>query len=123
LGPNNNSLPLHSYWDGIVDRSEPRLPAEVNDNLAYLNRMIRNITQQHPRNQGMINRLRPGDFDAWALEGFDKTKRLVYPSSLQRGQLPGDTYRLMAFRTSKEAIALAGYRLADLMNQMLGSMP
>ncbi|HEX8173503.1 MAG TPA: S1/P1 nuclease [Pyrinomonadaceae bacterium] len=121
LGPNNGSL--HSYWDNIVDNSEPRLPAEMNNDLAYFNRMIRSITQQHPRNQAMINRLKSGDFNAWSLEGFDKTKRLVYPSTLQRGQMPGNTYRLMAFRTSKEAIALGGYRLADLLNQMLGSTP
>ncbi|HKS29629.1 MAG TPA: S1/P1 nuclease [Pyrinomonadaceae bacterium] len=120
LGPGNDSLSLHSYWDGIINRVEPRLASEQNNDLAYFDRMIRAIVQQHPRNQAMINRLRPGDFDEWSLEGLDKTKRLVYPSSLQRGQMPNDTYRLMAFRTSREAMALAGYRLADLLNQMLG---
>ena len=121
LGPSNDSLSLHSYWDGIVDRSEPRRQEERDNNLAYLNRMVGVITQEHPRSAAMISRLRPGDFQAWSLEGIEKTKRLVYPQSLQRAQMPNDHYRQMAFRTSKEAIALAGYRLADLLNQMLGS--
>lgn len=119
----NDSRSLHSYWDGIVDRSERRRPEEEANNHAYLNRIIRMITQEHPRSPAIVSRLRSGDFDAWSLEGFETTKRVVYPSTLQRGQMPSDEYRRIAFTTSKETIALAGYRLADLLNQMLDSAP
>ena len=123
LGPNNDSLSLHSYWDGIVDRAERRLPEEEGNNHAYLNRIIRMITQDHPRNPAMVNRLRSGDFEAWSLEGFETTKSVIYPSSLERAQMPSNAYRGIAFTRSKEAIALGGYRLADLLNKMLGSTP
>ena len=123
LGPFNDSLSLHSYWDGIVDRAEPRRPEEMSNNLAYLNRIVGMIMQEHPRSPVIVSRLRSGDFEAWSLEGFETTKRVVYPASLQRARMPSDEYRRIAFRTSKEAIALAGYRLADLLNQMLGSAP
>jgi hypothetical protein len=123
LGPFNDSLSLHSFWDGIVDRSERRRPEERDNNLAYLNRIIGMITQEHPRTPAIVSRLRSGDFEAWSLEGFETTKRVVYPSTLQRAQMPSDEYRGTAFTTSKEAIALGGYRLADLLNQMLGSAP
>ncbi len=118
LGTSNTSLSLHTYWDGIVDRSVQRQQNE--SNAAYLERIARSIMQEHPRS-GMLNRLRPGDVDAWAREGFETTKRSVYPRSLQRGQLPSDTYRARAFEISEEAIAIGGYRLADLLNQMFGS--
>lgn len=120
LGPNNDSLSLHSFWDGIIDRSIERRQEERDNNHAYLNRVVGLIVQEHPRS-GMTARLRPGEFEAWSLEGLETTKRVVYPQSLQRAQMPGDDYRRTAFNTSREAIALAGYRLADLLNQMLGS--
>jgi hypothetical protein len=120
LGPNNGSLSLHSFWDGIIDRSIARRQEERDNNHAYLNRVVRVITQEHPRSE-LAGRLHSGDFEAWSLEGLEKTKRVVYPQSLQRGQIPQENYRITAFTTSKEAIALAGYRLADLLNQMLGS--
>jgi hypothetical protein len=121
LGSSNDALSLHSFWDGILDRSIQRTQEESNNNFAYLNRVIGIIVQEHPRNTAMVSRLRPGDFEAWSLEGFDRTKRLVYPQALQRGQMPNQNYRRTAFTTSKEVVAFAGYRLADLLNQMLGS--
>lgn len=120
LGPHNDSPSLHSYWDGIVDRSVPRLDHEQTDNIAYLDRVIGMLTQRHPR-AGLLARLLPGNVDAWALEGFSSTKAVVYPLTLRRRELPTDSYRQTAFTTAEEAIALAGYRLADLLNEMIGS--
>ena len=118
LGPSEDSLGLHSYWDGIVGRSVRQRRNE--NNAAYLARVARSIMQKHPRSE-VLGRLRPGDFEAWAREGFETTKSSVYPRSLQRGRLPNDRYRARAFEISEEAIAIGGYRLADLLNQLLGS--
>jgi S1/P1 Nuclease len=123
LGTSSDSLSLHSYWDGIIDRADPRRPDEMSNNLAYLNRIIGVITQEHPRSPAIVSRLRSGDFEAWSLEGFETTKRVVYPPTLERGHMPSVEYRGIAFKTAKESIALAGYRLADLLNTMLGSAP
>ena len=42
---------------------------------------------------------------------------VAYPATLKRGELPGEEYRVQAFRIAEQAITLAGYRLADLLNQ------
>lgn len=119
LAPSSKSS-LHSFWDGIVDIQMPK-PQNESD-AAYLERVARLIMQEHPRS-GMSRRLRPFSFEAWSREGFETTKRAVYPQTLICGptQTPSPTYRGSAFSISKEAIALAGYRLGELMNQLFGS--
>jgi hypothetical protein len=109
---------LHSYWDGILDRSVPRGRAE--EQSVYVARLSAAVAQRHPRTT-MLPRLRPADYEAWAREGFEMTKASVYPATVKRGELPGDDYRRRAFTIAQEAIALAGYRLADLLNRMFGN--
>lgn len=117
LGPNDDSPSLHGFWDGIVTSSVPRQPGE--SEMAYLSRVAADIVANHPPSQ-MSGRLQSGNFEAWSKEGFEITKREVYPRSLQRRQMPSAEYRGKALTTSKDAIALGGYRLADLLNQMFG---
>jgi len=115
IGP--PALRLHGYWDSIVDRSVPRLDGESQP--TYVGRVAASITRKYPRTAALA-RLRPGDFDAWAREGLDTAKMSVYPPTLKRGELPGEGYRVQAFRIAEAAIAIAGYRLADLLNRMFG---
>ena len=110
-------LRLHGYWDGILDRSVPRNDRE--SEAAYVERLAAMITARHPR-AAMLARLQSGNYEAWAREGFEMTKASAYPATLKRGELPGDDYRQQAFITAQQAIALAGYRLADLLNKMFG---
>ena len=111
-------LRLHGYWDSIVDRSVPRRDDESQP--AYVDRVAVRLTRKHPR-AAALARLRPGDFDAWAREGFERAKTSVYPATLKRGELPSEDYRVEAFRITEQTIALAGYRLGDLLNRMFGS--
>jgi hypothetical protein len=111
-------LRLHGYWDSIVDRSVPRHDKESRP--AYVGRVAARVTRQHPR-AAALARLRPGDFEAWAREGFETAKMSVYPAMLRRGELPGEEYRVQAFKIAEQAIALAGYRLGDLLNRMFGA--
>jgi hypothetical protein len=89
---------------------------------AYLERVSRLIMQEHPRS-GMSSRLQPFNFDAWSREGLATTKKAIYPKTLVCGptQDPSAAYREDAFSISKTAIALAGYRLGELLNQLFGS--
>lgn len=118
LGTGRNARSLHSFWDGIVKNSDPQRAGERN--LAYLDRLAAGIMTENPR-ASFSAQLQNIDFNAWALEGFATTKAQVYPSSLRRNRRPSDAYQQMAFNTSKKAIALGGYRLALLLNQMFGS--
>ena len=67
----------------------------------------------------MSGRLTPVDFEAWSQEGFETTKRVAYPPSLHEKQTPSAANRSSVFVVADEAIALGGYRLADLLNTML----
>jgi hypothetical protein len=122
-----NSLPLagdhpelHSYWDNIVDTAVPKESGEfgTKNTIAYLDRVIAMMVDEHPR-VSVEDRIDRANFDAWALEGFATTKRSLYPLSLQINEEPSDAYRDMAFEIAAEAIALGGYRLADLLNTIL----
>jgi len=118
LGPASTANPplsLHSYWDGIIDRAVPRLPNEGDQ--AYVSRVSAVIVTRHPPT-AMSPRLKSGAFAAWSREGFETTKRAVYPSTLTRGQMPLPAYQSNALAIAQDAIALGGYRLADLLNQM-----
>jgi hypothetical protein len=118
LGTEQRSPSLHSYWDRIVDASVPRRDDETNNFGAYLDRVIATIEQEHPRTEA-APRLHSGDYAEWSLESFETTTSTVYPAGLQRGVMPDEAYRERAFAASKTALAMAGYRLADLLNQML----
>jgi hypothetical protein len=113
----NPPLPLHSYWDGIIDRAVPRQPGESEP--AYVVRVSAVIVTKHPPAQ-LSGRVKSGDFAAWSREGLSTTKNEIYPGTLKRGQMPTSGYRARALSVAEEAIALAGYRLADLLNRMFG---
>ena len=85
-----------------------------------LNDTAEAIMTEHTRSS-LSGRLQAGQFEAWAREGVEIAKNSVYPRSLRRGRLPSDAYRRNAFETAKEAIALGGYRLAALLNELFGS--
>jgi hypothetical protein len=109
---------LHSFWDDIIDESIPRKPAEFHNDIAYVDRVIGTIETDHPK-ASVVGHLKPGDFDAWSLEGLATAKRIGYPASLHRGERPSEAYRKTVFAAADEAIATAGYRLADLLNGIL----
>lgn len=48
-------------------------------------------------------------------------KRSVYPSSLRRYEMPSKKYRKNVYRVAEPAIALAGYRLAEMLNRLFAS--
>lgn len=118
IGTGDRPPSLHGLWDGIVNRGIPRLPEETAE-ITYLDRVVEKIGHDEPK-PALAARLLPENFAAWAVEGFTTTKHVAYPPTLHRGVDPGAAYRATAFHASEQAIALAGYRLADLLNRILG---
>jgi nuclease S1 len=108
---------LHSYWDGILDRSFGVLPGENQDD--YVNRLAAILMARHP--EPASNVLNLDQFEAWARAGHQTTKRLAYPPDLKRGQMPSELYRRIVQRVTEPAIALAGYRLAQMLNRLLSN--
>jgi hypothetical protein len=107
---------LHWYWDSILTICHPRRPDE--SEAAYTGRLAAALTAAHPV-AGMAARLDLPHFEAWANDGYDTVKTRVYAAELVRGQEPPTAYRDLAAGIAEPAIALAGYRLAALLDHLL----
>ncbi len=120
LSPANvteNRVNLHSYWDSILRRSAPRESDACDSD--YVAPMANKIMKKHPF-AAMKNRLKLGDYRAWNAEGFAFLNDAVYAADLKRGELPANKYQKRAFAVGQEQIALAGYRMAETLNQSFG---
>jgi hypothetical protein len=107
---------LHSYWDGILTLSFPKNQTESAET-HHIARIAQLILTRHPLAK-MQPRLKPGEFEAWAQEGYETAKSVVYPPSLRRYTAPPRNYRRRAYGAAEAAIALAGYRLAAMLNRL-----
>ena len=113
----DDRLSLHWYWDSIIGRNIPR----VNDacDSDYLPPIAQEIMKKYPAAK-MQNRLMAGKFDLWQQEGFQIASTKLYPAALKFGEMPSADYKKMAFSISEEQIALAGYRLGSMLNEIFG---
>ena len=101
---------LHGYWDRILDASVAPEPGE--DSIAYASRMAQRI-------EGTEARVTPSaDVSGWAQEGLRLAQTVVY-AGVSRGSAPSAAYEAEAVKVSEGRIALAGYRLAALLNEAL----
>ncbi len=107
---------LHWYWDSAISRSL-RLPHEPEEEAVP--RVAAQLALDFPR-AAFAAGLAPGDFERWAEEGYLASTTVVYPPTLQRGQRPPGSYRQTVERVAQPAAALAGYRLAALLEEVLG---
>lgn len=108
--PNN----LHAYWDGILDQMQP----PSGDRAADVDEWAARIEQRVPITGFTAAQLDAG-VDEWAKESVDISERVLYPATLAEHAPPGDDYRRMADATAEQRIALAGYRLAAVLNKLL----
>ena len=64
--------------------------------------------------------LETGNFRQWQLEGFKLATTDVFSLDLIRYETPSAKYRRNAFEVSEQQMALAGYRLGAMLEQILG---
>lgn len=112
-----NRLNLHGFWDSIIGRVVPR-QNDASDS-DYLPAIAQQIMNKYPAS-AMQSRLDLGKFDDWQQESFRIASTRLYPPTLIRNQPPPDDYKQMAFDISEERLALAGYRLGAMLNQIFG---
>ncbi len=115
-----NRVTLHWYWDSIVGRNIPRAGDACDSE--YLPALAQQMMKKYTFAR-MQNRLKTGKFDEWQKEGFQIASTKLYPPSLKFGEMPSEDYKKMAFETAQEQIALAGYRLGEMMNQIFDNQP
>lgn len=114
--PRDQQQNLHSYWDGIIGRNftnDDKCDAE------YIDPIARDIMRKFPADN-FKDRMLPGNFDAWKAESVKFATTEVY-RGIDFFKIPSDDYRKKALGISEERMALAGYRMADLFNEVFGS--
>jgi hypothetical protein len=117
FGAATNAGNLHSFWDNTISRDFPRRTADVTLD-AYITRVATSLMSAHPAHQ-FNGQLAPADFDAWTRTSLGTTKRDLYPVTLVRDQQPPAAYATLAAQIADPAVALAGYRLGELLNTLL----
>ena len=138
---------LHAFWDGALDgrfraayrqqalatltsdsnRPPPpeqfwRTFGELRDREyeAHKDRIAAEARSRHPFDDAVRASLESGDFKAWATESNQIVRNTLYPRELTRGEAPPAAYAELAYDLSLQRAALAGYRLADLLTNLLG---
>ncbi len=115
--PRENRVNLHWFWDSIVGRNIPRVSDACDSD--YLPAIAQQMTRKYPFTK-MRNRLKIGRFNEWQQESFRISSTEVYPPTLKRFEMPSQAYKKRAFQIAQEQIALAGYRLGEMLNQIFG---
>lgn len=106
---------LHFYWDSTLSREWTHwfwLSEE-----AYVDRVARAVARAHPASS-LAAEISVSSPERWALEGFELARTIVYPRDLARGGKPSSRYGKLVRETSVRRLALAGYRLAEVLNRL-----
>jgi hypothetical protein len=113
LYPFNN---LHAYWDSMIGFAIP-WGASDRTEADYVGTIAQTIVRRWPQSR-MRGQLLPGQFEEWSRQGLRVAQNTAYRTPRNERAQPG--YRRIAWTAAEPRVALAGYRLADLLNQKLG---
>lgn len=106
---------LHWFWDSIVARSVAR-KNDASD-MEYLAPIAQTMMKKYPFEK-MKSRLKLGQFDQWLNESYLIAANKLYPKTLLRNEMPSNAYQKMSFQIAEEQIALSGYRMGEMLNQI-----
>jgi nuclease S1 len=118
--PNSNERNnLHKVWDAGVDIAVPRKTNESTS--AHLERAAAIAVTAHPK-ASMVDRLKPGQFREWCRESVAAAQVAAYPPppTLKQLERPRGSYFVRVGTVSLERVALGGYRLASLLEEIYG---
>jgi len=113
--PRDKQENLHWFWDSIVVRSEPNKKDECEAD--YIDPMARDIMKKFPFGK-MQSRLALNDPEQWKRESFEIASTQVYTTDLKRNEMPSQDYKKSAMNIAEERLAIAGYRMGALFNQI-----
>jgi hypothetical protein len=119
-------MDLHRFWDGVITSSS---------NLTLLRNEATALHNRQEFQRGQLTELANTDFESWAKESFEIAKKFAYCNGGQIGipkagamdcamvaavpVLPMG-YVVSASQIADRRMILAGYRLADLLAQVMG---
>lgn len=116
--PYDKSDNLHRFWDTIVGRNLPRLNDACDTD--YLPPIGDEMMKTFPFAKEQSH-LEAGQFDQWRKDSWLLATTEVFTPDLKRFETPSDKYKKRAYAVSQEQIALAGYRLGEMLNQIFGA--
>ncbi|MEO6587977.1 MAG: S1/P1 nuclease [Pyrinomonadaceae bacterium] len=105
---------LHWFWDSILGRVFARNDMPDTEYIPLIGDMI---MSKYPPTE-MQNRLTVGNFGEWQKGSFALATTEVFTPDLIRYETPAAKYRRNAFQVSEQQMALAGYRLGAMLNQI-----
>ncbi|HEX8736381.1 MAG TPA: S1/P1 nuclease [Pyrinomonadaceae bacterium] len=114
--PRNEQENLHWFWDSIIVRNTPRGETCDTD---FIPKVAAPMMKKFPAAK-MSARLNLGNFPEWQKESFQLATTEVFSPALVRFQTPTANYKKNAFQVAQQQIALAGYRMGALLNQVFG---
>ncbi len=107
---------LHALWDMGGNLFRPTTRPLTTDGKATIIRIANSIKARYAQlNLDNVNNLDP---QAWAQESADVAKRYVY--DLKENEVPSADYIRQCEDVSAKRVAYAGYRLAALLNKLMG---
>jgi len=109
---------LHSFWDQAIGRY---MPNKDMCEAAYYEPIAERIMKLYPYGK-MKDRLSPDKFGVWEQESLNIAMTEVY-QGVEFGEKPSEKYTKRAFEIAQERLALGGYRLGDLFNEVFGTSP
>lgn len=118
--PRDKEENLHWFWDSIVVRSIPR----KNDacDADYVDPVAKSIIKKYPY-ASLKARIKPGNFEEWKAESLKAAQEHVFSADLKRFEMPSAAYKKKALKIAEERLALAGYRMGELFNEVFGAKP
>jgi hypothetical protein len=114
--PRDQQENLHWFWDSIIARN---IPNNDKCDADYIDPIAQDIIRKFPADK-FKDRLQPGNFEAWKKESVEFATTEVY-RGVEFFQSPSDKYKKKALDIAQERMALAGYRMGDLFNEVFGS--
>jgi hypothetical protein len=116
--PRDKQLNLHTFWDGITNRSVPLKDGQ--GVRQYLEELGDRMVKKHPYSQ-FANGVNISQYRKWHEEGMALATTVVFSPDLKRFEMPSEKYRKTAFATAEKQIPLAGYRIAETLNSIFGA--
>ena len=112
---------LHGYWDSICGLGTWRLRRPLDDDgIRYINDLAQHATELYPE-ESFPELEEEADFTKWRDESFEIAATYAY-SGVQPGKGLSPKYRATAEQIALQQIALAGYRLARVLNSSLAPL-
>jgi hypothetical protein len=116
--PRDKQENLHWFWDSIVGRNMPNNKDQCDAD--YIDPIAAKILKKYPYAK-MQGRLALANPEEWKKESFEIASTKVFPNDLKRNETPSAKYKKEALNIAEERLALAGYRMGELFNQIFGA--